>query len=503
MSARVSGKRVLVIGAGVGGLTAGALLANAGHRVTVVEAQTYPGGCAGTFPYQGYRFEAGATVAGGFQPGGPHEVVGRQLGITWPVTPHDPAWVVHLDGEAIPLDRSFEDVYSAFPDTERFWRAQRAVASRIWPLAATGLPWPPSGGRELARLTRIGLSRMPGLLPIAPLALLSVRQWVRALGVPVSPRFQRFLDASLLISAQTTAERANALYGATALDLPRQGVTHITGGIGALSRTLEAAIVAHGGTVRYRHRATSLLADGRRVRGAIVTHGRHTREPLQIEADAVIANMTPWSIDDLLPTENQRRASTQRRRQASTGAFVLHLGVREAAFTGMAADHHQVLDGLYTPLGEGNSIYISVSPAWDDTRAPKGHRAVTISTHTALAQWWELKADSDAAYTEAKQRLADRMLSLAERAIPGLSAHIALQMAGTPLTYATYTLRHHGTVGGFPQSSLFAAQGPRVRPDLNNLWMVGDSVFPGQSTAGVTAGAMRVVRAVRDYLGEA
>jgi phytoene dehydrogenase-like protein len=45
-------------------------------------------------------------------------------------------------------------------------------------------------------------------------------------------------------------------------------------------------------------------------------------------------------------------------------------------------------------------------------------------------------------------------------------------------------------VGGLPQTSLFEARGPRT--GVGNLWLVGDSVFPGQSTAGVTLGAFRV-----------
>ena len=60
----------IVIGAGIGGLTAAALLLRAGHRVTVLEAHVYPGGSAGTFYHKGYRFDAGATLAGGFSPGG-------------------------------------------------------------------------------------------------------------------------------------------------------------------------------------------------------------------------------------------------------------------------------------------------------------------------------------------------------------------------------------------------------------------------------------------------
>ena len=51
-----------------------------------------------------------------------------------------------------------------------------------------------------------------------------------------------------------------------------------------------------------------------------------------------------------------------------------------------------------------------------------------------------------------------------------------------------------GMVGGFPQTSLFRARGPRT--GLPNVRLVGDSIFPGQSTAGVTLGAQRVVQDV-------
>ena len=66
-------------------LTAAAVLARAGMEVTVLEAHIYPGGCAGTFYHQGYRFDAGATLAGGFYPGGPMDLVAQASGVSaWP-----------------------------------------------------------------------------------------------------------------------------------------------------------------------------------------------------------------------------------------------------------------------------------------------------------------------------------------------------------------------------------------------------------------------------------
>jgi phytoene dehydrogenase-like protein len=54
-------------------------------------------------------------------------------------------------------------------------------------------------------------------------------------------------------------------------------------------------------------------------------------------------------------------------------------------------------------------------------------------------------------------------------------------------------------VGGFPQKSLFDVRGPAT--GISNLWLVGDSIFPGQSTAGVTMGGMRVAETVLRSIG--
>ena len=94
--------RVVVIGAGIGGLTTAALLAKAGLDVTVLEAHVYPGGCAGTFYHQGYRFDAGATLAAGFEPSGGMTRLAETLGITWPVEPAEVALAAHLpDGSTV------------------------------------------------------------------------------------------------------------------------------------------------------------------------------------------------------------------------------------------------------------------------------------------------------------------------------------------------------------------------------------------------------------------
>jgi phytoene dehydrogenase-like protein len=87
--------------------------------------------------------------------------------------------------------------------------------------------------------------------------------------------------------------------------------------------------------------------------------------------------------------------------------------VDEKIFPPDFATHHQIL--CAEPLAEGNSVFLSVSPEWDETRAPKGFRTLTLSTHTRLPQWWQAWQDGKATYERLKAEYTERMLKAAER----------------------------------------------------------------------------------------
>ncbi|MFW5748256.1 MAG: phytoene desaturase family protein [Chloroflexota bacterium] len=491
--------RIIVIGAGVGGLTAAALLQQAGYDVTVLEAQTYPGGCASTYVHKGFRFESGATVVGGFQPGGPHAIIGDVLGIEWPVRPHDPAWVTHLPDRSVALTADNTDVLARFPNTERFWQQQSRIADLAWKLSGEGLPWPPRTPAELARLSTIGLKYFPRDLRLIPFAFSSVYDWLRWHGLHKDAAFVRFLDAQLLISAQTTTRHVNALYGATALDLARQGVYHVERGIGGIAQSLVDKLEALGGQMMYRQRVERIVVKNGRVTGVEARKGRRAKSTTFIPAEFVIANMTPWDVNDLLGEASTSSLQAEvARRQPGWGAFVLHMGVQADAVPPDFPDHHQVIETMDGPLGETRSVFMSLSPVWDDTRAPAGQRAVTVTTHTHVGQWWDLLRRGEAAYYARKDDYMQRIINQIERVIPGFKDKLTLVLPGTPVTYNFYTDRHLGMVGGFPQTSLFRMRGPRT--GLPNLRLVGDSIFPGQSTAGVSLGALRVANDVKRVL---
>lgn len=493
--------KVVVVGAGVGGLTTGAILADKGYDVTVLEAQTYPGGSASTFFHKGYRFESGATVAGGFQPEGPHDVLAQMLDIEWHVHQHDPAWVVHLPDRSVALTQDNADVIEKFPGTEAFWQEQSRIADIAWSLSAQGLPFPPGDFAELMQLAKIGLMNFPRDLQIVPFVLSTMQDWLSRRGLGDNRAFRRFIDATLLISAQNTADKVNGIYGATALDLARQGVYHVEGGIGGIAETLAEKVRVSGGEVLYRQRVQRIaIKDGQAI-GVYSTKGRHSTKEEFFPADFVVVNNTPWSLEKMLGEHAPTTLKNEvKRRDETQGAFVLHIGVETDKLPQGIPDHHQIVRTYEGRMGEGETLYVSISPEWDSSRAPEGQRAVTVSTHTNVRQWWDMLEADEQAYYDCKDAYAEGMISTIDKTLPGFKNAVNFVLPGTPVTYEFYTGRHKGMVGGFPQSSLFKARGART--GIRHIRLVGDSVFPGQSTAGVTVSGIRVAQDVMRHLPE-
>jgi C-3',4' desaturase CrtD len=484
--------RVVIIGAGIGGLTTAAVLARAGLDVTVLEAQVYPGGCAATYFHQGYRFDAGATLAGGFYPGGPMDLVARETNIfAWPVRPAPVAMQVHLP-EGIQITRRSgdgchdEDLKHFGTIAPDFFEWQERTANALWRLALRLPPWPPQSPGELLTTAATGLSSVlnDGGAPLT-LALDAFRPVAVHLK-NASESLRLFVDGQLLISAQATSAHTNALYGAAALDLPRRGVVHLSGGMGAIAETLVEAVRHNGGQVLYRHEVSAIFSK----KGSPATV--ETKRGETFAADLIIANLTPWNMTELLKGELPRSLRRLPERPSDGwGAFVVYIGLDSAALPSGYPLHHQVILGR--PLGEGNSVFASLSPEWDSSRAPVGQRALTLSTHTTLEGWWDLYEHDRPAYEARKAEMAAKMLSAAEIALPGLKAAARLVIPGTPVTFQRFMRRKWGWVGGFPQTSLARSFGPRLE---KNVWLVGDSIFPGQSTAAVALGGLRVAKLV-------
>lgn len=482
---------VVIVGGGIAGLTAAALLAKKGARVQVIERHTVPGGCASFYVRGGYRFDVGATLVSGFGRRGVHRLLAAQLGLTFDAIAVEPAMEVHLSGDRI---RRYGDArwrgerLRAFgPQAEPFWQAQERIADTAWDFATRFPALPVDVG---------GVAALVGALRPRQVSLLGTLGKTVAHILPpgAESKLRAFVDAQLLITAQADAASTDLAYGATALDIAREGTFHLGAGVSEIAVALARAVRRAGGEIAYGTAAESLVVEGRRVRGVRLGGGEVLR------AREVIAAIPAGDVSRLLG----RHGGALRERTAGLpqrwGAFMVYAGLPAGVVPEGCALHHQLVFDEHAPLGEGNTVFLSFSAAGEAGRARGGGRAVTISTHTDVAGWE--RAFADGSYDERKADYAGRLRAALDRVVPGASDRAEVIELATPHTFAAYTGRGRGLVGGVPQTP--AAANLRAlshRSGVAGLTLCGDTVFPGQSTVGASLSGVAAANAVTARLG--
>jgi phytoene dehydrogenase-like protein len=251
--------------------------------------------------------------------------------------------------------------------------------------------------------------------------------------------------------------------------------------------------MASGGQVQYRTPIRTLRRD-RASWTATTTDGD------QIQTRSVVANVPAPSLVKLLgEAAPARLAAASARRPGPWGAVVVYAAVDPAALGGELPRYHQVVARFGGALDDGGSCFVSVFGP--DTVGVGGAARVTISTHTRVEPWLALGDRRE--YRERKQRLGERMLTAAERAVPNLRQHLRFFEVATPLSFRRWIDRSDGRVGGVPRTpGLSNLLDLSHRVGLPGLFLCGDSVFPGQGTVGVTLSGINASRAAVEYLGQ-
>ncbi|MBW4671990.1 MAG: C-3',4' desaturase CrtD [Cyanomargarita calcarea GSE-NOS-MK-12-04C] len=489
--------RVIVVGAGIGGLTAAALLARLGYSVLILDQALVPGGCASTFKRKGFTFDVGATQVAGLEPGGIHHRIFTELGIDIPeATTCDPACAVFLPGESEPINvwqnrqKWQEERQRQFPGSEPFWGLLAALFKASWDFQGRDPVLPP---RNLWDLWQLASSVRPGTLITVPYTLFTVGDALRAYGLGSDRRLRTFLDLQLKLYSQVSAEETALLYAATALSVSQapQGLYHLQGSMQVLSDRLVEALERDGGKLLMRHTVEHIKVENGKAT-AVVIKNQKTGEVWTESADHVVTNVTVQNLVKLLgdkaPGGYKKRVN---KLPQASGAFVVYLGVDESAIPPGCPPHLQFLSDINGPIGENNSLFVSVSHTGDG-RAPSGQATIIASSFVDPEQWWQTED-----YQGLKQKFTEEAVSKLSQYFYLKPETIIYTEAATPRTFAHYTARDRGIVGGIGQRiPTFGPFGFANRTPIKGLWLVGDSTHPGEGTAGVSYSALTVVRQI-------
>ena len=474
--------RVVVVGAGLGGLAAAARLAAAGHAVTVLEQAPEVGGKLGWFARDGHGFDTGPSL------------------VTLPQVLRDlfAATGAPLD-DVLDLVRLDPAVTYRFADGSRFavpgdlagvrevlgpeWSALLDRAGEIW--RATEQPFlrsPLQGARTLARLARSA----DDVRTVAPWSSL------RGLGAQylTDPRLRVLLDRYATYSG-SDPRRAPAALATVPWVEQAFGSWYVRGGLRRLALAVAERAAQCGAVVRTSTPVTRVLVEGGRTTGVQLAGGE------RVPADAVVVNADATALyDRLLPADApvRRARATLARATPSSSGFVLLLALR-----GRTPDlaHHTVLfpddydaefDGLFTdprPLADP-TVYVS-APDDPATRPDEDSESWFVLVNAPRHEPgrgvdWDAPGLADS--------YADRVLAVLARRGLDVRDRIRWREVRTPADLGRAT----GSVGGsIYGTSSNGARAAFLRPanasPLPGLYLVGGSAHPGGGLPLVTLSA--------------
>lgn len=481
---------VIVIGSGIGGLTAAALLSRYGKRVIVCESHTVAGGAAHNFRRKGFEFDSGPSFYCGLSDArslNPVKQVLDILGESLQTVPYDPLGHYHFPEGSFAVycnyQRYREEVATVTPQGAR---ELQQFEQRLLPLYEAMKGIPTLALRADWQLIPVLLGRyLPSLwkmLPNLPLVQSSVGSvmdatvkdpWVRRL-IDLECFLLSGLKASSTIAPEVAfmlGERSN-----TAIEYP-------VGGGSAIINAYVNGLKKWGGELRLGCHVEQIIVENNQAVGVRLSSPNPSQKEEVIKAPVVISNATIWDTYTNLLKEEDLPASY---RQAALDtpaveSFMhLHLGFRGEGLDNLTGHHVVVHDAQQDISVPGNTCMISIPSVWDASLAPVNHHVVHAYTLEPYAGW-----EKDGGYEEKKKQKAQTLYRAIEKVIPDIRKRVTLELIGTPLTHAGYLRRDRGTYG--PAIAAGKGMFPSQKTPIKGLYRVGDSTTPGIGVPAVAA----------------
>jgi prolycopene isomerase len=491
---------VIVIGSGIGGLVTATQLAAKGAYVLVLERYLIPGGSAGYFEREGYRFDVGASMIFGFGDRGTTNLLTRALEavdvnietIPDPVQihyhlPQNLELKVHRDYE-----KFLQELTHHFPHEQegirRFYDECWKVFNCLNVMELLSL-------EELGYLTRIFFQRPAaclGLVKYLPQNAGDIaRRYIK------DPNLLKFIDMECYCWSVVPADRTPMINaGMVFSDRHYGGINYPKGGVGQIAQKLVEGLEKAGSRIQYKARVTDIIRERGKAIGVKLASGQEYR------AQRIVSNATRWdTFEKLMPKSEMPMAEQkwQQRYQKSPSFFSLHLGIKAEVLQPGTECHHILLEDWSKLEAALGTLFVSIPTLLDPDLAPPGHHIIHAFTPDWMEHWQDL---SPSDYKAKKETVAKQIIDRLEKIFPGLSVGIDYQEAGTPRTHRRFLGRDDGTYGPIPSRKLWGLLGmPFNRTSIPGLYCVGDSTFPGQGLNAVAFSGFACAHRVAVDLG--
>lgn len=489
--------RVLVVGAGPGGLAAAMLLARAGARVKVVERHPFVGGRTSTIAADGFQFDLGPTFF----------LYPRVLEEIFAAVGHD----LRESVELIKLDPQYHLIFGgggeilATPDVPRMEQAIAAIA--------------PEDARQLRRFLDDNREKMhhfrsvlespfngwrdllsPSLLKMLPL----LRPWLSLDG-----ELKRYFQDERVRLAMTFQSKylgmspfnCPSLFSILSFIEYEHGVFHPVGGCGAVSRAMARTAEGLGVEFSLDDPVEEILFEGRRAVGARSASGTHRADAVVVNADFARA------MRRLMPDHLRRRWTDARiaKKRFSCSTFMLYLGLEgrndhlQHHTIHLSEDYLRNLDEIENRhvLSNDPSFYVQNACVTDDSLAPKGMSTLYVLfpvTHQHPHVDWNVE--------KARFR-AVALRQLEKVGLVDVEKRIRFEKIVTP---ADWDAGHEIHLGATFNLAHTLSQMLHLRPrnrfeDADALYLVGGGTHPGSGLPVIYEGARITAGLLANDLG--
>lgn len=481
---------VIVIGAGLGGLTAGAKLAKEGKKVLLIEQHIVPGGCASTFKRKDFKIEVGLHMIDGLDPGDIKYSVFEELGI-----------FKNLNFQRVPEFYRFvkPGLDITIPDD-----VEKAVS-----VLEESFPHEKKGIRNFFKtilLIRKEISRMPrrkwlklATMPIFPFIFPHVLRHEHA---TIGQRLDSMIedDALKLVLLANIGyyhhdpyEMSMLYYSMAQGSYFRGGGYFIRGGSQELSNYLASVIEDRGGKILLGHRVDEIIIDDGAASG--VKYSKDGEEKVVygkcVAANAALPNIMGKLLKD--PVAKAKLTKAVGNPKIPMSMLSVYLGFKKPPRE-LGNRHYSTFimdEGVSDPkeiakISRGDFatrtlVFVDYGQL-DSGLAPEGKSVGVLLIKDWLSDWEDLSKDR---YAARKEEAARILLSRMEKHLPGFKDALEYYEVATPKTIKRYTLNPQGSAYGYAQlPSQSGRKRVPVRSPIPNLFFASAWSEPGHGFTG-------------------
>ncbi len=454
---------VLIIGAGIGGLSTGCFAQMNGYRTTILEMHSSPGGVCTAWQRNGYTFDGAIHNLAGTTPHSEFYNLWRELGVV-------PNVAMHAFPELVTVERPDGQALTLHTDLDRLERHLKELA----PADATVIEELITAARQFARHDALALvlaapGRRLRALRILPLMLKYGRVTLEEFAQRFSDPFLRRAFPTLIYDWPHTP---------LTFLLSFLGRAHLgdlgwpMGGSLVFARAIEARFRQLGGQIDYHARVRSILVENDQAVGVRLADGTERR------ARYVVSNANGYATIYRMLEGRYVSPAIRAYYGAPEDRIEMGIHVSLGIARDLSAEPHAIVLPLRQPLliaGElRHRLYVEPF-GFDPSLAPKGKGVLKVMIPTSFAYWERLHQDP-ARYQAEKQNVAETVIAVLDERFPKLAEQVEVVDVATPMTTLRITGNGHGYRAQLTSLARTLLTGKRLSqtlPGLRNFFMVG------------------------------